>query len=100
MSKQIAKQPMYAVSSVLAKRRATRTLHRTLDDRMIRVVATRIRQRMELLGVTPAQLAVDIGVPRKTIEAWMRGRQLPRADRIGLLAAGLETSSSSLIAGK
>lgn len=99
MSKQVARKPVHAVSGLLAKKSPTRPVHRTLDDMHMQIVGDRIRRRMEALGITSAQLAVDIQVPRKTVEAWMRGRHLPKPLGLAALSRGLRMNPSTIIAG-
>lgn len=51
-----------------------------------RPVSARLREVKALLGYTNAQLAMQFGVSRQTIQNWLSGRPIDRANQTGFAA--------------
>lgn len=58
--------------------------------------AERLLLKTEELGLSPADLAKDLGIKRQTVDHWFQGRSVPRAKRMVSLADRLDVSVSWL----
>ena len=60
------------------------------------IIAARIRERREALGLSQADLARSVGVERQQVSQWEKGASKPSEDHFFEVARTLQTSISFL----
>jgi transcriptional regulator with XRE-family HTH domain len=60
------------------------------------VIATRLKERMEAVGLRQERLAELVGVKQSTVSRWLSGQDAPAGVRLQSLATTLETTADYL----
>lgn len=71
-----------------------------MPSAMTKTVMQAVRTRMELIGVTQAELARDLAVRQPTISRWLSGQAIPDMDQFAAIAHALRIAPEKLLLGK
>lgn len=66
---------------------------------VLKTLGGNIEQRLQKVGMTRKELAEKVGVSQNSISGYIRGKQLPKFDKLYNISVALETSLSELMGG-
>ena len=62
-------------------------------------IAAILQRELRASGKTKLEFSQELGIPRSTLQGYLKGEACPRADSIETLAAGLSISPAQLVSG-
>ena len=68
-------------------------------DVVLKTLGGNIEKRLKEIGMSRKQLAEKIGISQNSISGYIRGKQLPKFDKLYSISVALETSLSELTGG-
>jgi len=66
---------------------------------VLKTLGSNIEKRLKEIGMSRKQLAEKIGISQNSISGYIRGKQLPKFDKLYNISIALETSLSELMSG-